>query len=176
MIEVTVHSVYGVPDSNHWTVLLKEKGGLRYLPILIGYSEANALVVELHKAEPRRPLTHDLLKTAIESLGAAVSRIQIKDLKGKVFHTHIVVKMDGCPIELDARPSDAIALAVRADAPIFVAEGVMDRAGVLSRSKRGATSAKLTPEEREELNCFRGFLDTLDLDNRPTSLEPRQGV
>jgi bifunctional DNase/RNase len=136
VIEVTIQRIYGVPNSRHWTVLLKEKEGLRYLPIVIGYSETNAILVELHKAEARRPLTHDLLKTAIESLGADVSRVQIKDLKGKVFHAGIVVKGDGYPIELDARPSDAIALALRADAPILVGEGVMDKAGVPLRSKR----------------------------------------
>lgn len=165
MIEVMVHSVYGVPDSRHWAVLLKEKAGLRYLPILIGYSEANAIVVELHKAEARRPLTHDLLKTAIESLGATVSRVQIKGLKGDVFDAEIVVEMDERPIELDARPSDAIALALRAAAPIFVAEVVMDKAGVIPRSKGSAESAKLTPEEEEKLELFREFIDTLDLDD-----------
>ena len=131
--------------NNQPIVLLREAGGDRYLPIWIGAAEATAIAYAQQGVEPPRPLTHDLLKDVIETLGHKVTQVRIVELRDKVFYAVLVI--DGTT-EISARPSDAIALALRTDTEIVVAEAVLDEAGVA-----------LTPEEDDEVEKFREFLD-----------------
>ena len=109
-------------------VVLKERGGNRFLPIIIGISEVTAIKMKISGIQPPRPLTHDLLKDAIAQLGASLERIVITKLEFNTFFAQLVLKTrDGDRREVDARPSDSIALALRADAPIFVAEDVLNQ-------------------------------------------------
>ena len=159
LIEVTVDSVRLSTMSNHHVVLLKEVEGQRYLPIWIGPFEAEAINIELHGLKAARPLTHDLLKMVIDQIGATVSHILVNDLSADTFYARIVMDVNGRHVEVDSRPSDAIALAVRAKAPIFVAESVMEVAAITPSTEEEGTS----DEEEEKPSAFRDFIDSLDL-------------
>jgi bifunctional DNase/RNase len=111
-----------------YAILLKEVDGKRRLPIIIGAFEAQAIALEIEGIKPPRPLTHDLLKQLTDSLGATVVEVVIDELRDNTFYAKIILEVSGFSQEIDARPSDAIALAVRAQSPIFVAETVMDSA------------------------------------------------
>lgn len=163
MIEVTVDSVRVSLMSQHRVVVLKEMDSERYLPIWIGPFEADAITIQLQGVQVARPLTHDLLKALIAELGASVSHILVNDLRNDTFYAQIVMDSDGHRIELDSRPSDAIALAVRVHVPIFVAEKVMDQAAITPDEEIGTTG--LSKEEEEKLSVFRDFVDSLDLDD-----------
>jgi replicative DNA helicase len=128
MIKVSIDSVRASLLSQHRVVVLKEEGMDRYLAIWIGPYEADAITIKLQGVEIARPLTHDLLEQGIRKLGAHVSHILVNDLHDDTFYARVVMDRDGERIELDSRPSDAIALAVRVQAPIFVSESVMERA------------------------------------------------
>ena len=109
-------------------VVLKERGGNRLLPIIIGISEVTAIKMKISGIQPPRPLTHDLLRNAITQLGATLQRVVISKLEFNTFFARLVIQSrDGAIEEVDARPSDSIALALRADAPIFVAEDVLNQ-------------------------------------------------
>ena len=109
-------------------VVLKERGGNRFLPIIIGISEVTAIKMKISGIQPPRPLTHDLLRDTIAQLGATLERIVITKLEFNTFYAQLVLKgPDGAQREVDARPSDSIAVALRADAPIFVAEDVLNQ-------------------------------------------------
>ncbi|MCE1187812.1 MAG: DUF151 domain-containing protein [Ignavibacteria bacterium] len=114
-----------------YALLLKEVYGNRRLPIIIGQFEAQSIALELEGLKPPRPLTHDLLKIVIDNLGATVVEIVITELRDNTFYAKIVVDVSSLSNEIDARPSDAIALAIRAAAPIFVSDAVMDIASFL---------------------------------------------
>ena len=120
MIKVTIDSVRASLLSQHRVVVLKEEEMERYLAIWIGPYEADAITIKLQGVEIARPLTHDLLKQSIDKLGAKVSHILVNDLHDDTFYARVVMDRDGERVELDSRPSDAIALAVRTQAPIFV--------------------------------------------------------
>jgi bifunctional DNase/RNase len=113
-------------------VILKEKASDRYLPIWIGPAEADAIAVQLQEVAVARPLTHDLLRAVIEQLGAQVNHILVNDLSNDTFYARVVLDYNGQPLEVDSRPSDAIALAVRAKVPIFAEEAVLERAFIES--------------------------------------------
>jgi bifunctional DNase/RNase len=168
MIEVTIDSIRVSLMSQHRIVILKDTESDRYLPIWIGPCEADAITVELQEVEVSRPLTHDLLKSVISELGAEIVHILINDLRNDVFYARIVVDLNGRRLEIDSRPSDAIALAVRVKTPIYVEEGVMERAAstpeqeVDGEQAATATNSE-TPDER--LSIFKDFVDTLDLDD-----------
>jgi hypothetical protein len=120
--------------------------------------------------EPQRPLTHDLLKTTIIDMGGAVNQIVINDIQDNTFYARIVIEQRGTTIEVDARPSDAIALAVRNDVPIFVENHVLDQAGVFFDEDEQPTQEPTAPEPEPEtsddsLSIFKNFINTLDLDN-----------
>ncbi|MDY7039570.1 MAG: bifunctional nuclease family protein [Chloroflexota bacterium] len=161
MIEVTVDSVRVSLLSQHRVVILKDVGAERYLPIWIGPFEADAITIQLQGIEVARPQTHDLLKSVIDVMGAQVRHILVNDLRNDTFYARIVVNSNGRQLEIDSRPSDAIALAVRVAAPIFVEESVMDRAAVTPEEGEQDTGE----EEDDRLGVFRDFLDTLDLDS-----------
>jgi hypothetical protein len=150
-------------------VILREKQSERYLCIWIGPAEADAIAVQLQEVSVARPLTHDLLRSVIDQLGAQVSHIIVNDLSNDTFYARIVLDVNGSSMEVDSRPSDAIALAVRAKVPIFADESVLERAGVML-DKDGETverleRVKVDPEEIERMSAFKDFIEGLDLDD-----------
>ena len=166
MVEVTIDSVRVSLMSQHRVVVLKEMDGERFLPIWIGPFEADAITIELQGVEVARPLTHDLLKSVIHLLGGEVTRVIINDLNNDTFYARIIVEVEGDEMEIDSRPSDAIALAVRCSAPVLVAETVMDRAAIMpEEDARGAEVEKEAgPTGDEDLDAFRDFVEGLDLE------------
>ena len=155
-VQVVVESVRVHMLSSQHVVILKEVGGDRYLPIWIGPWEANAIAMRLQGVSPDRPLTHDLFVSVLRELGAAVRAVHIVDLAEETFHARILLQAPDGTREIDARPSDAIALAVRVGAPVYAAESVMDRAGV-------RTDEPHEPDE-QKLSVFRDFVNSLDVD------------
>ncbi len=149
MIEVHIDSIRVSLVSPHRVVLLKENEGDRYLPIWIGPYEAEAIQYALHDMEIARPLTHDLLKNVIQRLGARVLRVEVVDLRDNVFYGNIVMEKDGRILEIDSRPSDALALAVRVHVPIYVAEHVLEAAGITPEE-----GLSLKPEEKTEYSSL----------------------
>lgn len=176
MIETVVESIRVSLVTQHRVVILKEVDGERHLPIWIGSYEAEAIAMELQGVTASRPLPYDLMRTVIDDLGGTVERITVTDLSDDVFYARIILRKDGREIEVDSRPSDAIALAVRARVPILVDESVMTKAGVMLSGEDEpdieAVSETATPEleragdvDEERLSVFRDFINTLDLDD-----------
>jgi bifunctional DNase/RNase len=139
-----------------YAILLKEIEGARRLPIIIGAFEAQAIALEMEGIKPPRPLTHDLLKTLVDNLGANVVEIIVNELKENTFYAKIVLEASGLTNEIDARPSDAIALAVRTYAPIYVNETVMNTAAFI-------------PSDESEIPGFEN--SDIDSDKKPPSKE-----
>ncbi len=170
MIEVTIDSIRVSLMSQHRVVVLKDTNSDRYLPIWIGPCEADAITIELQEMPPQRPLTHDLLKTVIREMGGRVVHILINDLRNDVYYARIVVDVKGTQVEIDSRPSDAIALAVRVKTPIFVADVVMDKAAIepdedVEKSLDEDTVGGDSEVEPGRLSAFADFVDSLDLDD-----------
>ena len=165
MIEVTIDSIRVSLMSQHRIVILKDTHSDRYLPIWIGPCEADAITVELQEVEVSRPLTHDLLKSMITEMGAEVEQIIINDLRNDVFYARIVVNLNGRRLEIDSRPSDAIALAVRVRVPIFVEETVMERAANTPEQEVDSEPQTNSDTPDDRLSIFKDFVDTLDLDD-----------
>jgi bifunctional DNase/RNase len=163
MVEVTIDSIRVSLMTQHRVVVLKESDTDRYLPIWIGPFEADAITIQLQGVQVPRPLTHDLLKSFIRELGISVSHVLVSELRNDTFFARIIVDINGNSKEIDSRPSDAIALAVRVGAPIFVAEQVMDLASITPEEEVNIEEAT-TPEEAENLAPFRDFVESLDLD------------
>lgn len=161
MVEVTIDSIRVSLMSQHRVAILKDEAGERYLPIWIGPSEADAITVELQDIEMARPLTHDVLQTTIADLGAAVSHIVIRDLRNDVFYALIVLDQNGQKLEIDSRPSDAMALAVRVRVPIFVADEVMDEAGIVPERDM---EEELESVDDASLSAFSDFVESLEID------------
>jgi bifunctional DNase/RNase len=139
------------PTSNIPIVVLREQGGQVFLPIWIGVFEANAIALRIEGVEPPRPLTHDLLRSVFLHFEATVFRVVISDLRENTFFAQIQVRHDGRESVIDSRPSDAIALAIRSDAPIFVKREVLDRARAVDLATQATDEEKLK-EWLEELN------------------------
>jgi bifunctional DNase/RNase len=185
MIEMTIDSVrIGLMNRQmeyQYVVLLREKMAERYLPIFIGPAEAKAILIKLKGENVPRPMTHDLLHTVVDTLGASVDSIIVNDLKSDIFYAKIILTVNGKEMEVDARPSDALALAIRMDAPIYAEESVLDKAGIpLEQDKEtgepilereediGSAEGKgkkVSEEEMKRLSAFREFIDNLDLDD-----------
>jgi len=127
MIEVTVSKVAIDVNSKMPVIVLKEKGGDKTLPIWIGLFEAQAIALALENVKPPRPLTHDLAKSLIEKLNGRVDRVVISDLRQNTFYALILMRRNGEALQVDSRPSDAIALALRLKVPIFIDETVLDK-------------------------------------------------
>lgn len=149
MIEVEVDSIRVSLTNQQRLVVLKDINDDRYLPIWIGQYEAEALTLELQNTETARPLTHDLLKLTIEQMGGKLVHILVNDVRKEIYYARLVIDIDGRMIEVDARPSDAINLAIRAKAPIFVAEAVMERS-----AQRPAEDIDLDNPEEDEFGDF----------------------
>jgi bifunctional DNase/RNase len=134
-----------------YAILLREIGAIRRLPIIIGAFEAQAIALEIEGIKPPRPLTHDLLKHMIDNLGGTVTEVIIDELRENTFYAKIILEVSGLTNEVDARPSDAIALAVRARSPIYVAESVMEAASFIPSEETEGTVKEVTKEEKEEI-------------------------
>jgi bifunctional DNase/RNase len=130
LVEMVVESVRVHMLSNRHVVILKDNAGDRYLPIWIGAWEASAIAMRLQGLAAERPLTHDLFTTALEQLGVRVARVVVSDLADETYHAQLVLERDGIEEEVDARPSDALAIAVRTESPIFCAESVLAQAAL----------------------------------------------
>ncbi|MEK7252940.1 MAG: bifunctional nuclease family protein [Actinomycetota bacterium] len=133
-------------------VLLREVGGNRHLPIFIGTGEATAIAFALEGVEPQRPMTHDLLRAVVEALGATVNHVLVTALRDGIYFADLVLDRGGDEIRVSSRPSDAIALAARTSAPIFVLPSVLDEAGVELQDE----------DEETEVARFRSFLESVD--------------
>ena len=150
MIELQVGGLGFDPRNMSPLVLLRDQDELNFLPIWIGIFEAAAIAMELQNVKPPRPMTHDLLKGAISGLGGKIRRIVINDMKEGTFFATVEVDKDGKLIKLDSRPSDAIALAVRAHVPIMVSEVVMMHAKLVNAEK-----------DAEETKKFKEFIENM---------------
>lgn len=189
MIRVTVDSIRVNLLTQSRMVMLREVDNRRYLPIWIGAFEAEAIGSAMQGHEPPRPLTHDLLKNIITELGGSIQYIAVVELQDNTYFARIVVDIRGTQREIDARPSDAIALGIRVDAPIYVAEQVLNQAGVTLNDEdeeeeedEGQPALPLPPpaarrepreetEERdvseENLSIFRDFINSLEQKKPP---------
>lgn len=170
LVEVTIDSIRVSLMSQNRIVVLREEDGERFIPIWIGPAEADAITIQLQGMEPPRPLTHDLIRSVIESLGGEVLNVVIRNLEKQIYYAKIVLDVDGDAIEIDSRPSDAIALAVRVSAPIYISEEVMDQAGMqpeeeMALSEEGAAAAGGADVKSEDLEVFKDFVEGLDLDD-----------
>ena len=177
VIEMVVESVRVHMLSSRHVVILKDAGRDRYLPIWIGPWEASAIAMRLQGLTPERPLTHDLFANVLGELGVRIDRVLITALTDETFHARLVLVQPDARFEIDARPSDAIALAVRLGAPIYAAEAVLDQAALgaditgaeggdagasttrLSAAALEATGEKIDPTR---LDIFREFVNSLD--------------
>jgi bifunctional DNase/RNase len=131
------------PSSNVPIVILRDTDSQLFLPIWIGVSEAHAIASRIEGIDPPRPMTHDLLRSVLEQLGGKVAKVVISDLKENTFFAVIHVQHRGGVVTIDARPSDAIALALRTDAPIFVLQGVLDQAQAVDLATKTTDQEKL---------------------------------
>lgn len=173
MVELTIESIRVSLMNYQRVVILKEKDADRYLPIWIGPAEADAIAVRLQDVQVARPLTHDLLRSIIGELGGTVEYVLVNDLSNDTFFARIMLQVDGRSMPIDSRPSDAIALAVRAQVPIFADESVLEKAGVRLDEEgqlngiTGAieTTGEVSPEELEKLSPFRDVIEGLDLED-----------
>ena len=163
MIEMQIDSIRMSLMNYQRVVILKEKDGERYLPIWIGPAEADSIAIKLQDVDVPRPLTHDLLRSMIDKLGARVSSILVNDLRSDTFFAKIFIVIDGKELEVDSRPSDAIALAVRVEVPIYAEEAVLEKAGILLPAE--GEREELSEEDAKKLAPFKDFIDTLNLDD-----------
>ncbi len=156
MQEMVVYGVSFDMIGKQPIVLLKTAHANRFLPIWIGHPEASAILAKLQESETPRPMTHDLLASTLTGLGADVVRVTVTEMREGTFHARITVERGSEELELDARPSDAIALALRAKAPIFAADDVIEESAILMEDEAEAGE----PAEPEQLvEDFKRFLD-----------------
>lgn len=141
--------------SNQPIVLLREKDGSRYLPIWIGANEATAIAIALEGIQPPRPLTHDLMRSVIDAVGALAVRVVITEMRDSVFYADLALDVSGKEVQISSRPSDAIALAVRTGTPVFAISGVLEEAGVHFEED----------DEEEEVARFREFLEEVTVED-----------
>lgn len=177
MQEMVIDSIRVSLMNYQRVVILKHKASDRYLPIWIGPAEADAIAVKLQDVAVPRPLTHDLLSSVVQILGATISHILVSDLQDDTFYAKIVLKIDSKTIEVDSRPSDAIALAVRAKVPIYANEAVLDKAGVALDKETGkaltgeelpgSQTWKERPVDEDEIrrmSAFKDFVEGLNME------------
>jgi uncharacterized protein len=185
LVEMVVESVRVHMLSNRHVVILKDVERDRYLPIWIGAWEASAIAMRLQGVSAERPLTHDLFVSAIAQLGARLDRVVISELADETYHARLYLERDGVEVEVDARPSDALALAVRSEVPIFAAEEVLAQAALgtdpdadetegeagTASPDTGGRRARRIPLEQiggesvdPRLDMFRDFVNSLEVD------------
>lgn len=181
MNEMEIDSIRVSLENYQRVVILKQKEGEKYLVIWIGTHEAEAIAVRLQEVQVPRPLTHDLLHNAISELGGAIEKITISGLENDTYFARIGVRMGDKAVDIDSRPSDALAVAVRARVPIFVEDEVMEKAGVLLDKETGDTivgsegasaaesaahkehRAPVGKEELKKLSAFQDFIESMDM-------------
>ncbi|MBI4744321.1 MAG: bifunctional nuclease family protein [Actinobacteria bacterium] len=151
MLEMIIHSVNIDLLTNQPVLILKDKEGKRFLPIWIGQHEATSILIEMQGVKFSRPLTHDLLKNMIDALNVQLSKIVINDIDNGTFFARIFVEKNSSEFEIDARPSDAIALAIRAGGPIFASDKVIEK--TISQDEK---------IEEKEIEKFREFLENIE--------------
>ena len=156
MFEMVIYGVSFDLVGKQPIVLLKTADGNRFLPIWIGHQEAAAILMKLQGATTPRPMTHDLMADVIDQLDGEVVRITVTELRENTFYASITVQQNGSEIDIDSRPSDAIAIAVRADAPIFAAERVIEESAIEFEGEE--------VNEEEIVDEFRKFLDDVSPD------------
>jgi bifunctional DNase/RNase len=182
MVEVIIDSIRVHLMAPQRVLVLKQTNALRYLTIWVGPYEAEAITIALQEVEVARPLTHDLIKSIFTAFNARITRIEIVKLQDEIFYGNVIAEVDGNEIRIDSRPSDAIAIAVRAHVPILVHVDVMDTAGMspeqdmpaeTSTPPRKEAPAPLSDEANDRLSIFKDFIDKLDMDkpdeNKPDS-------
>lgn len=174
MLEMVIDSIRVSLMNYQRVVILRVKDTDRYLPIWIGPSEADSIALKLQEVSAPRPLTHDLLHSVIDTLGATIDHVVVSDLTDDTFFAKIVLRHNGTNLEIDSRPSDAIALAVRTQTPIYAENSVVERAGVqmdmesgtpILSNENGEKHRPLREEELKSLSAFQDFVDTLDLED-----------
>jgi hypothetical protein len=173
MKEMTLYGVSFEPIGKQPIVLLKTSDDEKFLPIWIGHPEAAAILMKLQGASPPRPMTHDLLTEVIAELQGEIVKVEVTELKDNIFHARITIVQDGREVEIDSRPSDAIALAVRCDARIFASEDVIAESGVELQSEDDDQLGLVTASSLADLDPaeFRRFLETVTPEEFATSLE-----
>lgn len=180
MIEVVIDSIRVSLMSQQRIVILREQDNERYLAIWIGVYEAEAITMALQEVQVARPITWDLLRNTINALNARILQVEVISLREDTFFGNIVIEVDGNRLNIDSRPSDAIALAVRANAPIYVSRSVMETAGVIPeedlQQKPLAPKTAPSPSEssaaevsEDRLSIFEDFLDNLGKDSEDKS-------
>jgi len=171
MIEVEIDSVRVSLTNQQRIVILKQVNAERFLPIWIGLYEAEAITIALQEIQVARPQTHDLLKTLIQSLNGSLVQVEINSLSDDVFYGNLILDVDGERREVDCRPSDALALAARMNAPILVSEDVIEQAGIVPEESISEIESeemndeKLGNFEEPNLEVFEDFLQNFDIDN-----------
>jgi uncharacterized protein len=171
MIEVVIDSIRVSLMSQQRIVILREKDAERYLPIWIGIYEAESITIALQEVEVARPLTHDLMKNIFQQLNARVVRVEVVALRDDTYYGNIVAEVNGRSLQIDSRPSDALAVAVRTHVPVFVARSVMDTAGIVPEEDLQDETAPTASADKEpgadgseeRLSVFQDFLEKLDL-------------
>ncbi len=174
MVEMSIESIRVSVMNYQRVVILKESKAERYLPIWIGPAEADAIAIKLQGVAVPRPLTHDLLYSVINAFGAKVNFIVVNDLHDDTFFAKINLSINGRYMEIDSRPSDAIAIAVRARALIYAEEEVLDKAGIIfdretgkpipsSQANKHGEKCEISEEDLKKLSAFTDFINTLDL-------------
>ena len=181
MNEMVIDSIRVSLENYQRVVILKQKEGDRYLLIWIGTHEAEAIAVRLQDVQVPRPLTHDLLHNTIKEMGGTVEKVTVSGLENDTYFARIGVRIGERSIEIDSRPSDALAIAVRAGVPIFVDDQVMEKAGVLMDKETGETTvgteglssqqssgqrehrAPVGKEELKKLSAFQDFIESMDM-------------
>lgn len=186
MVEVVIDSVRVSLTNQQRIVILREVNAERYLPIWIGPYEAEAITIALQDIEVARPQTHDLLKNVLNAMNARLLRVEVVNLKDDVFYGSLIVEVNGNTLEIDSRPSDALAMAVRAHVPILASREVMETAGIKpDQDMQSQDPAPLAPqssdwtkkadeEGSDRLSVYEDFLQGFDLDNltKPSDDEP----
>ena len=165
-LEVAVDSIRVHMATGQHVVILKEKGAERYLPIWIGNFEANAIALKITGVAVERPVTHDLINHVFAELGIQLNRIVVTALADEVFYASLQVVHMGREVDIDSRPSDAIALAVRFECPIFVATAVLEEAGVTPDPDDTAAGDGRSGDD-DRLDVFRNLVNSLDLPDLP---------
>lgn len=183
MMELVIDSIRVSLLNHQRVVILKQKDTDRYLPIWIGPPEADAIAVRLQEVSVPRPLTHDLLHNSIKALGGVIDHIVVSSMENDTYYATIMVRQGDKVVEIDARPSDALALAVRAGVQIFAAPEVMEKCGVRLDKESGLAvvgadeepvpqggeaGGPVGEEEREGLSAFADFIESLDLGDMDT--------
>ena len=193
MMELVIDSIRVSLLNHQRVVILKQKDTDRYLPIWIGPPEADAIAVRLQEVSVPRPLTHDLLHNSIKALGGKIERIVISSMENDTYFATIEVRQGDQLVEIDARPSDALAVAVRASVQIYAAPEVMEKCGVRldkesgfavvgddevaesHEEHRAKAGGPVGEEEREKLSAFADFIESLDLGDLDAGGTPESG-